>query len=74
MPPEDRLMLNFTRRWIPYGGPRASDIYVEFGMTTERFFDRLASVIGKVEPTVFSARELAYFETTCPRHDRVGRG
>ncbi|WP_083853121.1 DUF3263 domain-containing protein [Rhodococcus sp. DK17] len=41
MNPHDREILEFARRWAPFGGPRAADILVEFGMTPSRFAERL---------------------------------
>ncbi|TQC44503.1 DUF3263 domain-containing protein [Rhodococcus sp. WS4] len=41
MNPYDRELLEFARRWEPFGGPSAADILVEFGMTPSRFSMRL---------------------------------
>lgn len=41
MNPYDEELLEFARRWEPFGGPRAADILVEFGMTPRRFSERL---------------------------------
>ncbi len=41
MDPQDRELLEYARRWAPYGGPRAADIFVEFGMTPSRFAERV---------------------------------
>ena len=37
------LLIDFARRWAPYGGPAREEILVNFGMTTRR---RRASVAG----------------------------
>lgn len=37
----DHELLEFARRWEPFGGPRTADILVEFGMTPSRFSERL---------------------------------
>lgn len=37
----DRQLLEFALRWEPFGGPRAADILVEFGMTPDRFAAQL---------------------------------
>lgn len=41
MNPHDHELLEFARRWEPFGGPSAADILVEFGMTPSRFSERL---------------------------------
>lgn len=60
---DDRLMLDFTRAWIPYGGPSAADIFIEFGMTPGRFFDRLDAVLATVQWSRFPVGERDYFES-----------
>ena len=32
----DTAILEFARRWMPFGGPRPERVLVEFGMTTAR--------------------------------------
>lgn len=39
------LLIDFARRWAPYGGPAREEILVNFGMTTRRFVERLWQVI-----------------------------
>ncbi|MBP1160537.1 hypothetical protein ABIC28_005013 [Rhodococcus sp. PvR044] len=41
MNPHDQKLLNFARRWEPFGGPEAADLLIEFGMTPSRFAERL---------------------------------
>ena len=41
MNPHDLELLEFARRWEPFGDPSAADILIEFGMTTSRFSERL---------------------------------
>lgn len=35
MNPHDRDLLEFARRWEPFGGPSAADLLVEFDDDTE---------------------------------------
>ena len=37
----DLAMVAFLRRWYVYGGGRAEDILVEFGLTPHEFFGRV---------------------------------
>ncbi|WP_160094417.1 DUF3263 domain-containing protein [Rhodococcus sp. T7] len=37
----DAAILEFAWRWLPYGGPTAEDILIEFGMTTARYEQQL---------------------------------
>lgn len=46
-PIEDAQILDFARRWLPYGGGSPEDILVEFGMTPARYLDRLGRVLDK---------------------------
>ncbi|MGW0043317.1 hypothetical protein [Rhodococcus sp. NPDC003348] len=34
-------LLTFARRWLPYGGAPADEIFEQFGMTTRRFLEAL---------------------------------
>lgn len=69
----DKQIIEFTRMWIPYGGPSAADIFVEFGLTPTRFLDRLDALVCSVEPASLSAGELRYFESVRRRSDSVVR-
>jgi hypothetical protein len=44
---EDAQILEFARRWLPYGGGSAEDLLVEFGMTPAGYLDRLRRVLDK---------------------------
>jgi hypothetical protein len=44
-PDEAERMVDFARRWYPYGGGSAEDILVEFGIGERDFFQRLADVL-----------------------------
>ncbi|MEN0136343.1 MAG: hypothetical protein AAGC80_14415 [Rhodococcus sp. (in: high G+C Gram-positive bacteria)] len=41
---EDEFVLNFGIRWIDFGGADAEDIFVAFGWTETRYFQRLEAV------------------------------
>ncbi|MGW5301366.1 DUF3263 domain-containing protein [Rhodococcus aetherivorans] len=42
---EDRIMIDFARRWLPFGGPRQEDILVEFGLTPLVFAERVLKLL-----------------------------
>jgi len=42
---EDRVMIDFARRWVPFGGPRAGDILVEYGLTPAVFAERVTRLL-----------------------------
>ncbi|MGW5385723.1 DUF3263 domain-containing protein [Nocardia sp. NPDC003963] len=42
---EDALILEFARRWLPYGGASSGDVLVEFGMTPAGYLARLRRVL-----------------------------
>ncbi|MCK0516027.1 DUF3263 domain-containing protein [Williamsia sp. DF01-3] len=44
-PDEVERMLDFARRWYPYGGGSADDILVEFGIGERDYFERLTDVL-----------------------------
>jgi hypothetical protein len=44
-PDEAERMLDFARRWYPYGGGSAEDILVEFGIGERDYFKRLTDVL-----------------------------
>ncbi|MBX8689324.1 hypothetical protein ACP6C7_14445 [Mycolicibacterium septicum] len=41
----ERGMIDFVRRWEPYGGGSASDIYESFGMRESAFFARALALL-----------------------------
>jgi uncharacterized protein DUF3263 len=41
----DRAMIEFAVQWEPYGGPREEDIFPQFGLTLDRLFARIESII-----------------------------
>lgn len=40
-----RAMLEFARRWCPYGGGRDEDILVDFGLCAPAFFERILCIL-----------------------------
>ncbi len=42
---EDAQILEFARRWLPFGGGEPIDLMVEFGMTPTRYAARLAKIL-----------------------------
>lgn len=42
---EAERLIDFARRWAPFGGPSEEDVLVHFGMTSRRFIERLWQVL-----------------------------
>ncbi|MDV6286935.1 DUF3263 domain-containing protein [Rhodococcus jostii] len=42
---EDAQILEFARRWLPYGGGNSGDLLVEFGMTPACYVARLGKIL-----------------------------
>nr|WP_241031778.1 hypothetical protein [Rhodococcus koreensis] len=61
------LLIDFARRWAPYGGPAREEILVNFGMTTRRFVERLWQVIPESDCDQEEIRSLA---SAYPHHRR----
>lgn len=38
-------MLDFAIRWLPFGGGSPGDIFLEFGLSEKKFYDRLLTLI-----------------------------
>ena len=45
--PVERAMLQFAYRWAPYGGGLPSEIFVEFGMPAQEYFDRVRKIVDR---------------------------
>ena len=43
---EDMRIIEFARRWLPYGGGTTGDLLVEFGMTPDCYLARLDSILA----------------------------
>ncbi|GAA4478683.1 hypothetical protein GCM10023094_22740 [Rhodococcus olei] len=51
---EDNELLAFAARWAPFGGPPDEEVFLEFGMTPERFRMRVrdaATRLACISPT-----------------------
>ncbi|WP_213575934.1 DUF3263 domain-containing protein [Rhodococcus sp. USK13] len=44
---EDMRIIEFARRWLPYGGGTTGDLLVEFGMTPACYIARLDSILAR---------------------------
>ncbi|MGZ9886475.1 DUF3263 domain-containing protein [Rhodococcus ruber] len=42
---EDDRIVEFARRWLPYGGGSPGDLLVEFGMTPAGYLARLGEIL-----------------------------
>lgn len=47
--PTEEELLAFVVRWLPYGGPAPSDIFVHFGMSVDQFKRQLATVLDSAD-------------------------
>ncbi|WP_016883737.1 MULTISPECIES: DUF3263 domain-containing protein [unclassified Rhodococcus (in: high G+C Gram-positive bacteria)] len=43
---EDAQVIEFARRWLPYGGGTTGDLLVEFGMTPACYVARLRKILA----------------------------
>lgn len=41
----NRALLEFHRRWAPFGGPSAADVFTEFGLSLNQFYARYRALI-----------------------------
>ncbi len=46
-------MVDLALQWLPYGGPRSDDIFVQFGITPAVFARRLLAFIRSLEARTF---------------------
>ncbi|OZF26111.1 DUF3263 domain-containing protein [Rhodococcus sp. 14-2483-1-2] len=64
---EDQIVLEFARKWEPYGGADASEILVCFGLSVDQYRARLQSALTRqsaldLDPTLY--RRLLRYATT----------
>ena len=59
----NETILDFARRWLPYGGPPADDILMEFGMTTVRYEQQLLTLLDSVDSRGIPAEVRAHLRT-----------
>lgn len=63
LPQESNHLIRLAQSWIPYGGPPADEVMVQFGMTTARFLDALRQTINQsdCDPSIARRIHTAYF-------------
>jgi hypothetical protein len=66
-PDEAERMLDFARRWYPYGGGSAEDILVEFGIGERDYFQRLADVLDSPQAGPEKENVVAAIREVCAR-------
>jgi hypothetical protein len=66
-PDEAERMLDFARRWYPYGGGSAEDILVEFGIGERDYFKRLTGVLDAYEAGPDGDTVVAAIREVCTR-------
>ncbi|WP_030173773.1 MULTISPECIES: hypothetical protein [Actinomycetes] len=44
-PADHARLVEFAEQWYPFGGGSAEDIFVEFGLTPETYFERLSDAL-----------------------------
>lgn len=66
----DSEMLNLARRWAPYGGVPASEIWITFGMGPERFFAHLIRILGTLTARELSPDQRQSLQYLAKRHVR----
>lgn len=54
---ESSAIVDFALRWLPFGGPRADDILVEFGVNMLTFTQRIEKILVSGRPTALSLAE-----------------
>ncbi|MGW8816233.1 DUF3263 domain-containing protein [Gordonia terrae] len=61
-PNDDRAMLDLARKWIPYDGVPASEIWIQFGMVPDRYYAQIKRILSAVGDKQISARERSHLE------------
>nr|WP_072948152.1 hypothetical protein [Rhodococcus koreensis] len=64
---EAEHLIEFASMWAPFGGPTDEEIYVHFGMTAQRFVERLWQVISE---STCPLDEIHKLVCAYPRHHR----
>lgn len=57
MDAESSAIVDFAVRWLPFGGPPADDILVEFGISMLTFAQRIEKILVSGRPTGLSLAE-----------------
>ncbi|WP_128970212.1 hypothetical protein [Rhodococcus opacus] len=65
-------LIRFAQKWAPYGGAPAEEIFVRYGMTTERFLCVLADATSSpdCDPLIATTLRSTYF--LCPSDNLNG--
>ncbi len=66
-------IVEFGRRWSPYGGGPAEDIMVEFGWTSDRYFTELEKLLSTRPPVHLPAPVVASMLDVCRRRIWMGQ-
>ena len=63
VPRESDQLIRVAQTWLPYGGPPAEEVMVQFGMTTARFLEALRQAIylPDCDPSIARTIHTAYF-------------
>lgn len=70
---DDTRMLEFAKRWHPYGGGSGEDIRVGFGLSVVEFYRRVAALLGgDTLPTGLDAHEVESIRDVCRRRAWLG--
>lgn len=64
---EDTRILENARIWDPFGGPRMGDVFVNFGMTPQRYFSRIEHILRNARRMGVSANDQRVLERTLER-------
>ncbi|QSE86908.1 DUF3263 domain-containing protein [Rhodococcus koreensis] len=73
---EDTRIIEFARRWLPYGGGTTGDLLVEFGMTPACYLARLGKILdspaGRQLDPQLRADLLTFVATRTPTQHPTG--
>lgn len=58
----DTELLAFATKWLPFGGAPAEDVFITFGLTAERFRERLAAAMVREATRIAPATARALAE------------
>jgi hypothetical protein len=70
----DRDIVLFALKWLPFRGASAEHIWLEFGMTPDRYLDRLVEFLNSPKAAALqhdSARELRRFASARDLERRI---
>lgn len=70
---DEHLLLDFCRRWLPFGGPRNEDIFVEFGLSSAAFAERVRRLLGSERLQDLPVGEVAALRAMVETNERCSR-